>query len=178
MFQELTSLTCCGDANPSQSGGTSHNIISIRISEYQNRLLACDLLLLLAPVISLSRSTCTSIVVTYVTDLCRSTVYPVLLRLSDMGYFCFSSRSLTKELFLINILCTILLFIICFLFFIITILGGQRLDADPLYINELDTINSLLHHKNMSGEVWISDPLLLSLHNERTKLRVSAVDPK
>ena len=43
----------------------------------------------------------------------------------------------------------------------------------PLYINELDTINSLLHHKNMSGEVRISDSLLLSLHNERTKLSVS-----
>ena len=27
------------------------------------------------------------------------------------------------------------------------IFGGRRLDADPLYINELDTINSLLHHK-------------------------------
>ena len=36
-------------------------------------------------------------------------------------------------------------------------------DADPLYINELDRINSLLHHKNMSGEVRISDSLLLSL---------------
>ena len=31
-------------------------------------------------------------------------------------------------------------------------LGGRRLDADPLYINELDTINSLLHHKkNVQG---------------------------
>ena len=27
------------------------------------------------------------------------------------------------------------------------IFGGRRLDAGPLYINELDTINSLLHHK-------------------------------
>ena len=40
------------------------------------------------------------------------------------------------------------------------------------------TINSLLHHKNMLREVRISDSLLFSLHNERTKLRVSAVDPK
>ena len=28
-----------------------------------------------------------------------------------------------------------------------SVLGGRRLDADPLYINELDTINSLVHHK-------------------------------
>ena len=27
------------------------------------------------------------------------------------------------------------------------IFGGRRLDADPLYINEFDKINSLLHHK-------------------------------
>ena len=48
----------------------------------------------------------------------------------------------------------------------------------PIY-KKLDTINSLLHHKkNMLGEVQISDSLLLSLHNERTKLRVSAVEPK
>ena len=37
------------------------------------------------------------------------------------------------------------------------IFGGRCLDADPLYINELDTINSLLHHKKMSREVRISD---------------------
>ena len=30
----------------------------------------------------------------------------------------------------------------------------------------------------MSPEVRIPDSLLLALHNERTKLRVSAVDPK
>ena len=44
----------------------------------------------------------------------------------------------------------------------------RGLDADPLYINELDTINSLLHQ----------DSLFLYSHNERMKLRVSAVDPK
>ena len=27
------------------------------------------------------------------------------------------------------------------------VFGGRRLDAGPLYINELDTINSLLDHK-------------------------------
>ena len=64
------------------------------------------------------------------------------------------------------------------LLFDFVFIGGRCLDADPLYINELDTIMSLLHHRNMSGEVRISDSLLLSLHSERTQLRVSAVDPK
>ena len=48
------------------------------------------------------------------------------------------------------------------------IFGGGCLEADPLYINELDTVNSLLHHKK---HVWgSSDSLLSSLHNEHTKL--------
>ena len=51
-------------------------------------------------------------------------------------------------------------------------------DADPLYINKLDTINSLLHpKKHVRGSSNIRF-VALSLHNERTKLRVSAVDPK
>ena len=54
-----------------------------------------------------------------------------------------------------------------------SVFGGWPLDTDPLCINELDTINSLLHHKNMQVEVWISDLLLLSLHNEPMKLSVS-----
>ena len=37
-------------------------------------------------------------------------------------------------------------YVLCFLFEYI-IFGGRRLDADPLYTNELDTINFLLHHK-------------------------------
>ena len=43
---------------------------------------------------------------------------------------CISSRSLTKKLFIINISCTILLFIICFLFFIITIFYYFLLQTD------------------------------------------------
>ena len=42
----------------------------------------------------------------------------------------------------------------------------------------LEKITFLLKERKNSGEVRISDSLLLSLHNERTKLRVSAVDPK
>ena len=66
------------------------------------------------------------------------------------------------------------------LLFDFVFIGGRCLDANPLCMNELDTIISLLHHKKhvRTGEVRISDSLLLSLHSERTQLRVSAVDPK
>ena len=90
-----------------------------------------------------------------------------------------SSRSLTKKLFLINILCTILLFIICFLFFIITILYYfsllflVRVEVQHLATEQyIDSILLKVYHL-LSISHQMKKKLLLCSSSMRIPLKIS-----